>query len=67
MVLQWGCDAADALSLPGWIESSPEGSFLYKSFGFYEHSKIPGELGGINMKRDPRSVPIVGGKPGPIN
>ncbi|KAK5175581.1 uncharacterized protein LTR77_000720 [Saxophila tyrrhenica] len=25
MMMQWGCDLADLLSLPGWIEASPEG------------------------------------------
>lgn len=65
MMLQWGCDVADLLGLAGWIEASEEGNFLYKVHGFYDHSKIEGEwggLGGVNMKRDARPWAIQGGK-----
>ena len=62
-MMQYGCDLADQLFLPGWIEASDEGNFLYKTFGFYNFEKIGGELGGTNMKRDARTRPIRGGKP----
>ena len=61
-MLQWGCDLMDLLQLPGWIEASAEGNFLYKAYGFYDFQKIDGELGGTNMKRDPRPSAIEGGK-----
>ena len=62
MMMKWGCDLADALFLPGWIEASPEGNFLYKNFGFNEYEKInDGEMGeGTNMRRDARARPIEG-------
>lgn len=60
MMLQWGCDVADALGIAGWIEASAEGNFLYKCHGFYEHSKIEG--GGINMTRDAKQIAMRGGK-----
>lgn len=61
-MLQWGCDVADLLGLVGWIEASEEGNLLYKRFGFYEHSKVEGEMGGVNMMRDAKGWAIVGGK-----
>ncbi|KXL50449.1 hypothetical protein M433DRAFT_54626, partial [Acidomyces richmondensis BFW] len=36
MMIQWGCDLADQLFLPGYIEASKEGNLLYKKFGFYD-------------------------------
>ncbi|KAK3710705.1 hypothetical protein LTR37_010124 [Vermiconidia calcicola] len=64
MMLKWGCDLADALFLPAWIEASTEGNFLYKTFGFYDYEKIgDGELaGGRNMRREPLVRWIEGGK-----
>ncbi|KAK3723124.1 hypothetical protein LTR37_001847 [Vermiconidia calcicola] len=62
MMLKWGCDLADLLGLPGWIEASEEGNFVYKMFGFYDYEKIEGELGGTNMKRDARTAAFEGGK-----
>ena len=67
MMMQWGCDLADHLFLPAWIEASPEGNFLYKTFGFYDYeyldsfdgSDVPG---GTNMKRDARKSAIEGGR-----
>lgn len=61
-MMKWGCDVADLLGLAGWVEASEEGNFLYKAHGFYEHSKIEGELPGTNMKRDPKAWTITGGK-----
>lgn len=57
LMLQWGCDLADHLALPGWIESSVEGNFLYKRFGFYDVAKMKdqGDMSGTFMKRDART------------
>lgn len=63
LMLQWGCDLADQLGLPAWIEASEEGNLLYKAFGFYDFEKIEGELGGTNMIRDAKVELAVGGKP----
>ena len=61
-MLKWGCDVADLLGIPGWIEASEEGNFLYKTFGFYDYEKLEGELPGTNMKRDPSQSSFEGGK-----
>jgi hypothetical protein len=61
-MLKWGCDLMDLLQLPGWIEASDEGNFLYKAYGFYDFEKIEGDLGGTNMKRDPKPSVCEGGK-----
>ncbi|KAK4555827.1 hypothetical protein LTR86_007047 [Recurvomyces mirabilis] len=66
MMLQWCCDLADQLFLPGYIEASAEGNFLYKMYGFYDLEKTGGELGedsAVAMKRDARIKPIMGGRP----
>lgn len=63
MMMKWGCDLADLLGIPGWIEASPEGNFLYKTYGFYDYEKIEGEMaGGTNMRRDPKPLAFAGGK-----
>jgi GNAT superfamily N-acetyltransferase len=54
LMMRWGCDLADRLFLPGWIEASPEGTRLYREFGFYAVEETGGELGGVYMKRDPK-------------
>ena len=65
MMLKWGCDLADALFLPGWIEASAEGNFLYKTFGFYDYEKLDDtDMGeGTNMRREPLIRSLDGGKP----
>jgi len=64
MMLRWGCDLADQLFLPGWVEASPEGSELYRGFGFHQIVKIEeGILAGIGMIRKARTSPVYGGKP----
>lgn len=63
MMMQWGCDIADQLFLPGWIEASPEGNHLYKVYGFYDFENAAAGLGGTNMRRDARKTVIEGGKP----
>ncbi|KAK5171300.1 uncharacterized protein LTR77_004444 [Saxophila tyrrhenica] len=62
LMLQWGCDVADKLGLPGWIEASKEGNFLYKAFGFYDYETIESDLDVTNMKRDAKVELAVGGK-----
>ncbi|KAK5109908.1 hypothetical protein LTR62_006397 [Meristemomyces frigidus] len=65
MMLQWGCDLADQLFLPGYIEASAEGNFLYKKFGFRDLKRIGGELGedaAVTMVREARVKPIMGGR-----
>lgn len=62
-MMQWGCDLADQLFLPCWIEASPEGNHLYKVFGFYDYGVIPAFDGAATMKRDARKTPITGGRP----
>lgn len=65
-MIQWGCDLADQLFLPGYIEASKEGNFLYKTFGFYDFGRISHDMpDGMTMKRDARTAPIVGGKEKP--
>ncbi|KAI5922181.1 hypothetical protein F4810DRAFT_674884 [Camillea tinctor] len=60
MMMQWGCDLADRLGLPAWVEASPQGSALYRRYGFYDFEPAKGGLAGTNMKRDARH----GGKEG---
>jgi hypothetical protein len=62
MMLEWGCQLADLLFLPAWVEASPEGSLMYERHGFYTHELIEGDLTGPCMKRDARKTPIMGGK-----
>ncbi|RMZ86194.1 hypothetical protein DV737_g198, partial [Chaetothyriales sp. CBS 132003] len=62
MMMEWGCDLADQLFLPGWVEASEDGSALYRTFGFYDYEKLTEPLPGVNMKRDPRVEGIEGGK-----
>ncbi|KAH9884420.1 acyl-CoA N-acyltransferase [Xylariomycetidae sp. FL2044] len=55
MMMQWGCDLADQLFLPAWIEASPEGNALYRKYGFYDLEPARGGLQGTNMRRDART------------
>lgn len=60
-MMQWGVDLMDSLFLPGWIEASPDGNKLYKTFGFYVHETV--DINGspvANMRRDVRSRGIEG-------
>ncbi|TKA81991.1 hypothetical protein B0A55_01745 [Friedmanniomyces simplex] len=67
MMLQWGCELADQLWIPGYIEASVAGNFLYKTFGFQDHEQMDSDIGeeGVSMKRDARSKPVEGGKAAP--
>lgn len=59
-MLAWGTDLADRLQLPGWIEASPEGNFLYKQHGFYDFEAVDDPvLSGINMRREPKAGVLV--------
>ncbi|KAK3114856.1 hypothetical protein LTR53_006393 [Teratosphaeriaceae sp. CCFEE 6253] len=68
MMMQWGCDLADLLALPGYIEASEDGNHLYKTFGFHDHERTMGAEGieGVTMKRDAKASPLrEGGKAAP--
>ncbi|KAL8424178.1 hypothetical protein RB596_004136 [Gaeumannomyces avenae] len=57
LMMRWGCGLADQLAAPGYVEASPDGTALYKSFGFYEIERTnAGELNAVNMKRDAVAV-----------
>ncbi|KAL1852888.1 hypothetical protein Daus18300_011970 [Diaporthe australafricana] len=60
MMMQWGTDAADALAVPGWVEASTEGNFLYARHGFKEVGKV--KSGGTFMRREPKAIGRVGGR-----
>lgn len=66
-MMQWGVDVADSLCLPGWIEASPEGNFLYRRYGFENYEEIrrddellgrAGEVLGMTMRRPARQSPL---------
>ena len=64
MMLAWGCNLADQLFLPGYVEASAEGSELYRGFGFQKVVEIEGGiLAGRAMRREARKTSIYGGKP----
>lgn len=67
MLVSMGCDIADRLFLPAWVESSPVGEHLYSSFGFREvarpeikNSKF--DLSGSAMRREARKPVVVNQK-----
>ncbi|CAD0048265.1 unnamed protein product [Aureobasidium pullulans] len=63
MMLQWGCDLADQLFLPSWVEASPAGNFLYRKFGYKDiEVNESGEMQGSTMKREARVLSIEGGQ-----
>jgi hypothetical protein len=62
MMMQWGCDLADQLALPAWIEASEDGKQLYKMYGFYEYERLTNVVERLNMKRDARCELASGGK-----
>lgn len=56
MMMKWGVELMDLLFLPGYIEASEEGNFLYRAFGFYDYERIDlRQLQGMSMKRDART------------
>lgn len=61
LMMQWGCDLADVLSIPAWIEASVEGNALYKIYGFLDVETPPG-LGEVTfMRREPKVLQRQGG------
>ncbi len=40
MMVKWGTELADQLSVPAWVEGSPAGWRLYDTHGFEELEKI---------------------------
>ena len=61
MVLRWGCNLADQLFLPMWIEASTDGAKLYETFGFKK--QYPEMFAtGYMMKREAQEIIIEGGK-----
>lgn len=34
MLMKWGCDKADELGLPAFVQATHEGRLLYERFGF---------------------------------
>ncbi|KAF2153522.1 hypothetical protein K461DRAFT_278331 [Myriangium duriaei CBS 260.36] len=62
MMMKWGCNLADHLFLPMWIEASHDGGKLYEAFGFSHFEvKAEGQEGTI-MRREARPSQIQGGK-----
>ena len=63
-MMEWGCNVADVLELPIWVEASDEGTSLYERFGFRPHSIVNAEEdAGTNMIRDARGIQLKGGRP----
>ncbi|KAI4718001.1 hypothetical protein E4T48_05761 [Aureobasidium sp. EXF-10727] len=62
MMLQWGCDLADQLFLPSWVEASPTGNFLYRKHGYADVDvKKGGGMEGSLMKREAKVSSVEGG------
>ena len=62
MMLQWGCDLADHLLLPSWVEASPTGNFLYRKYGYKDVDvKKGGDMAGSLMKREAKILSIESG------
>ena len=55
MMMQWGCDLADQLFLPAWVEASPAGRFLYTKYGWEDYTYLKGELPSAVMMRKAKS------------
>ena len=64
MMLKWGCDLADQLFLPAWVEASPMGNHLYRRFGFrdVEVNEEGDVMQGSVMRREAKVEPLEGGK-----
>lgn len=68
MMLQWGCDLADQLFLPSWVEASPTGNFLYRKYGYKDVDvKKGGNMAGSLMKRETKVLSIESGEAGPVS
>jgi hypothetical protein len=63
-MMKWGCDVADVLELPIWVEASDDGTSLYERFDFHLHPNINTEEdSGTNMIRDACGIKMKGGRP----
>ncbi|RMZ91989.1 hypothetical protein DV736_g789, partial [Chaetothyriales sp. CBS 134916] len=60
MMMQWGCELADQLFLPGWVEASEEGSALYRTFGVVDGKPL---IRAISL---PRENPVPPFKVSPV-
>ena len=59
MMLQWGCDLADLLFLPSWVEASPTGNLLYRKYGYRDVDvKKGGDMAGSLMKREAKALSV---------
>lgn len=54
LLMQWGCDVADALGVPAWVEASFVGQPLYKCYDFVDVGVLEGHV--IYMKRMPKTA-----------
>lgn len=59
--VRWGCELADFLDLPAWVEASANGTHLYRSCGFEEVAPTVSktavwEIRGSLMRRPPRGA-----------
>lgn len=61
LMMGWGCEAADILGVPAWIEASVEGAALYRVHGFVEVETPPGFGDGTFMRREVKGLGRVGG------
>ncbi|CAJ2506878.1 Uu.00g080640.m01.CDS01 [Anthostomella pinea] len=61
MMIQWGCDLADQLFLPAWLEASSDGNYLYRRYGFEELGAVKGEVEEVYMRRVAKVSIIEGG------
>lgn len=61
MMMRWGCELADHLFLPMWVQATPAGSRLYAVF---DCQPLPEERagGGKLLRREPKADAIPGGK-----
>jgi hypothetical protein len=58
--VKWGCELADRLLVPAWVEASPFGHHLYETNGFkdVEYVKTPSKKWVSEytmMKREPKT------------
>lgn len=60
-MMDWGCNVADSMSLPAWIEASIEGNFLYKVHGFEDVETPTGFTTVTFMRREPGALIREGG------
>ncbi|PYI02039.1 acetyltransferase [Aspergillus sclerotiicarbonarius CBS 121057] len=58
LLLEWGCQAADAEGVPIYIDASQAGKPVYERLGFVDRSYLLGDTGDLAaMVRDPQKSP----------